>query len=546
MTRYEAKILIVDDHEANLLALEAALTGVDATLVRAQSGEQALRCLLDGDFAAILLDVQMPEMDGFETAERIRLRDKSKHTPIVFITAAGRTDTDVAKGYSVGAVDYVIKPVDAKILRAKVEFILKLFQEREEQKSLTAALAERAEMIENQTRDLYRTNERLSRVLETVQGALFVSDIEGNIVMMNASAVDLLGCKKQDLEGTFFVERLLSGSDEVPSDFLNHRHDHIEIAISAHDGTSIPVLMSSNPMRDEVGKVDGFVSIAIDLRQRQALEMELRQSQKLRSIGELAAGIAHEINTPLQFVGDSAQFLEEAWDDIGLILDSAEGLRAAVRDGIDTQPALSKLDAAVEVADLEFLREEVPNSVQRTLEGVSQVAKLVGAMKVFSHRGRTDKAEANLNEAIENTLIVARNEYKYLAKLELDLGEIPLVYCAVGNINQVILNIVVNAAHAIESHRNGENGKIIVKTYTDDSSVTIAIEDNGGGIPNEIKDRIFDPFFTTKDVGRGTGQGLAIARNVIVDKHKGSLKLETTPGVGSKFIIKLPISSGDV
>jgi signal transduction histidine kinase len=273
------------------------------------------------------------------------------------------------------------------------------------------------------------------------------------------------------------------------------------------------------------------------LRLAQQLEVDLRQAQKLEAVGRLAAGIAHEINTPIQFVGDSTRFLEDAFV-------ALSGVVQACEEAVPPE-ALDALHRLQEEADLDYLREQVPKAIARTLQGVQRVATIVGAMKEFAHPDRKEMVATDLNRAIQATLEISRNEYKYVAEVHTDLGELPLVMCHAGDLNQVVLNLVVNAAHAIADvvRGTGEMGRIRVATRRDGGDVTIAVSDTGAGIPDAIRDRVFDPFFTTKEVGRGTGQGLAIARS-IVSKHRGTIHFESEQGKGTTFFIRVPLSGG--
>jgi signal transduction histidine kinase len=274
------------------------------------------------------------------------------------------------------------------------------------------------------------------------------------------------------------------------------------------------------------------------------LEEQLRQAQKLESVGQLAAGIAHEINTPTQYIGDNVRFLKDAFQDLSLLLTNYERLLAAVRGNTLSQETLEQVAAAVESADTPYLIVEIPKAIEQTLEGVTRVSKLVSAMKEFSHPGTKEKTPVDLNHAIESTVTVARNEWKYVADLETEFDpSLPLIACHVGEFNQVILNLIVNAAHAIADvvGKDGSGkGKITVQTRNCPEYAEIRIHDTGSGIPERVRTRIFDPFFTTKEIGKGTGQGLAIARSVVVDKHKGSIHFETEVEKGTTFIIRLP------
>lgn len=278
-----------------------------------------------------------------------------------------------------------------------------------------------------------------------------------------------------------------------------------------------------------------------EMEDRKRMEVELRHAQKIEAVGMLAAGIAHEINTPIQFVGDSTAFLGESFGDLFALVDryrsAYSGLPAGEKEALSA--ALAEAEAA---ADLEYLQEEIPKAVARTREGVGRVAAIVQAMKEFGHPSGAEKRPADLNAALKNTLIVARNEYKYLADVQLDLGPIPPVPCHIGDLNQVFLNLVVNAAHAVGDvvASSGRRGLIRVRTHDEDEHVVVSVEDSGGGIPPEIRQRVFDPFFTTKEVGRGTGQGLAISHAIVVDKHGGTLSFDTVEGEGTTFLVRLP------
>jgi signal transduction histidine kinase len=282
--------------------------------------------------------------------------------------------------------------------------------------------------------------------------------------------------------------------------------------------------------------------LTTEMEERARIEQELRLAHKLEAVGQLAAGIAHEINTPMQFIGDNVHFLREVFGDLLDLVDKLFAVRDAAKIG-RVAPALYKaVEQAEESADLSYLRERTPRAFERTLDGVSRVSTIVSAMKAFSHP-QNDKAPIDLNNAIQTTLTVARNEYKYIADVDTEFGDLPLVTCHGGDMNQVFLNLIVNAAHAIEAANNGAEGqgRIRVQTRREGDMAVIAIADTGCGIPEEVQHRVFDPFFTTKEVGRGTGQGLSLAHTIIVDKHGGALSFETEVGRGTTFFVRIPI-----
>ncbi len=273
--------------------------------------------------------------------------------------------------------------------------------------------------------------------------------------------------------------------------------------------------------------------------ERDRIEVELRMAQKLEAVGQLASGIAHEINTPIQFIGDSTHFLQASFEDL-------QGVLASYREVCGKHvpsESLGRVKEAEEEADLGFLEEQVPKAIERALDGIDRVSTIVRAMKEFAHPGGSEKTPIDLNDAVKTTLAVACNEYKYVADVEVDLGDLPPVPCYPGEVNQVLLNLIVNAAHAIADAQvdADHKGLIHIGTSRIVDGVEVRIKDTGTGIPSEVQDRIFDPFFTTKEVGKGTGQGLAIAHSIVVDKHGGELKFETEQGKGTTFFIRLPI-----
>jgi signal transduction histidine kinase len=263
----------------------------------------------------------------------------------------------------------------------------------------------------------------------------------------------------------------------------------------------------------------------------------------LAAVGQLAAGIAHEINTPVQFVGDTVRFLQDAYSDLMHVLEAQQHVCAAAADGRIEHGAADAAIAAADAAEFEYLRERVPQAFDRAFVGIERVTEIVSAMREFAHAPNSEKWPVDINDAIATTLVVARNEYKYVADLKTDLADLPPVICNAGGINQILLNLIVNASHAIEDvvRDTGGRGLLRVATRRDGDQVEITVEDSGGGIPAEVAPRVFEPFFTTKEVGRGTGQGLAIVRSIVTDKHGGRVWFESRPDGGTVFIVRLPI-----
>ncbi len=321
-----------------------------------------------------------------------------------------------------------------------------------------------------------------------------------------------------------------------------------ELRLLGRDGSCRWARMQAEPGDDGAGHVIllDVTSVKEDEEERRRLELELRLSQKLEAVGQLAAGIAHEINTPVQFVGDTIRFLDDAFSDLSDLTEAYGEVRDVVI-GIGTEAdVLARLAAAEETADLEYLRERVPAALTRARDGIERVATIVRAIRDFAHPPTTVKGPVDINRALANTLIVAANEYKYVADVECDLGELPPVVANAGDLNQVFLNLVVNAAQAIEDRvgDGDERGAIHINTAVEGDRVVVGISDTGVGIAPDVAGRVFDPFFTTKEVGRGTGQGLAISHTIVHERHGGSLTFSSRVGEGTTFYVRLPIDDG--
>ena len=398
--------------------------------------------------------------------------------------------------------------------------------------SLGAGVTLRAH--QRSTAALGRAVAALEKLIATVPFGVVVVDEENVIRRANDAAGEILKSPARGLNG------LKWSAFVTPEEAIQSSASH-EANVIDTTGTTVPVLLATLPT--ELGGEAGRVHAFVDLSERRQLETQLRHSQKLEAVGQLAAGIAHEINTPAQFVGDSISFLADSYHDVLVLIATYRTLIARGSDGDREEARLAEGDA-----DLTYLVDSMPAALERARDGMSRITTIVRAMKDFAHPGAQSKRPGDLNKAIEMTLIIARNEYKYVADVDTSLGELPAVMCLVGDMNQVFLNLLVNAAHAIADRAgpDGPKGKISVRTSCEGNTARIEIEDTGCGIPEGIRERIFEPFFTTKAVGRGTGQGLAIARSIVVDKHGGTLTFESDLGKGTTFIIRLPVDGTQV
>ncbi len=415
--------------------------------------------------------------------------------------------------------------------------------------------AERAATAEAQARDALADLEdreaRLKSVLETAGEGIVTANQDGIVETFNRAAARMLGYAPDEVIGRNLS--MLMAPELAPI------HDtHIarlvklpatttiaarEVIGQRKDGTAIPLRLAVSQVDTPLGRA--VTGVFFDLSEQKQLLCDLAQAQRLESVGQLAAGIAHEINTPIQYVGDNARFLKDAFSNVDMVLGTCERIVAAARDAELVPGALAAMEQHWREADFDFLRGEIPLAIEQSLEGISRVAGIVRAMKEFSHPGSHDKVLFNLNEAISTTITVSRNEWKYVAEIETDLDpELPSILGSPGEINQVILNLIVNAAHAIQASRDPasqDKGRITIVSRREENWVEFGVRDTGCGIPEEIRRRVFDPFFTTKGVGKGTGQGLAIARSVVVDKHGGTISFWSEVGKGTAFVIRLPL-----
>jgi PAS domain S-box-containing protein len=308
------------------------------------------------------------------------------------------------------------------------------------------------------------------------------------------------------------------------------------------DGQEFPATVLLTRM--ERGGQQFLQSTVRDMSKQKQLELELGHARKLEAVGQLAAGIAHEINTPAQYVGDGVHFLKEAFEGYQRLVSQYRRAVEVLATAGGQDALVSEIRAIEEDIDIAYLDANVPGSFESCQDGISRITTIVRAMKEFAHPDQTEMAPADLNQALQTTLAVAKNEYKYVADVATEFGDLPPVLCHVGDLNQVFLNLIVNAAHAIGDvvGQGGGKGTIRITACREGDLARIDIADTGSGIPEAIRSRIFDPFFTTKEVGKGSGQGLAIARSIVVTKHHGSLTFESELGKGTTFTIRLPIA----
>jgi PAS domain S-box-containing protein len=476
-----------------------------------------------------------------EEARRLDLKDRE-------LLAAGGKETFSQAVYNPfrGVREVLINKGTFNHADGSLAGIMTTYMDITEQKEAEAAL--------RQSQDL------LSTISQNVSDLMAIVDPAGRRLYTSPSYPAVLGYSLEELD-RFSATDIIHPEDRplvvaaLADLFGQNRPQSAEYRLRHKNGHWLCFESMANPIAHPSGRPAQALIVARDVTARRAAELErkqmevqLRHAQKLESIGSLAAGIAHEINTPTQYIGDNTTFLGGALPDMLACLDTQRRFLLGLQSGQALPEGAAELLRQIGKLDLDYLAEEIPKAIRQTLEGVARVTAIVSAMKDFSHPGGEGKLLTDLNKAIESTLTVSRSEWKYVATLEADLDPaLPPVPCLQGEVNQAILNLVVNAAHAVEDalggRHTGKLGVIKVATRLVGREVRISVSDTGNGIPESIRERIFEPFFTTKPVGRGTGQGLAIVHAVVVEKHGGRVTLETEPGRGTTFHLFLPLGT---
>jgi two-component system, NtrC family, sensor kinase len=510
-------------------------------------------------YAMAFMDVRMPPgWDGVETTAKVWEVDPDLQVVICTAYSDCSWDEMLRK---LGQSDRLVilkKPFDSIEVLQLANSLTRKWQLLQESKGKVIDLEK---MVVARTAQMVQEQEKFRTIFENSPDGIYQIAPDGNFLAANPALASIYGyaspeelmAELKDVQSQLYLEprrhqefRQLLERERIVRGF--------ESEIKCKDGSIRWICETAC----KATKLDGsslyYQGFVVDItaqkqarQERNLMEAHLRQAQKLESVGQLAAGIAHEINTPIQYIGDNIRFVLESFTELGGLLAECQKLATAVQAHSATQDMVSAVESISRTADLEYLSREIPAAARQSLDGVKHVAKIVRAMKEFSHPGSTEKAPVDLNHAIETTLTVARNEWKYVAEVVTELApDLPAVQGLPAELNQVILNLIVNATHAIGDvvkNVEGTKGTIKITTRKAGAWVEIVISDTGAGIPEAIRHRIFEPFFTTKEVGKGTGQGLAIARSTVVKKHGGELFFESTVGKGTIFTVRLPASA---
>lgn len=554
---YSPYVVIVENDENDAIILSRALgqTGLNVKSCWVCS-VSALDDFLESEKPDLIIcDFNLGDGTAIDVIES--LHEHNIFTPVIVVShhIGEKTAVEVMKA---GAKD-VINKEDYKHLMASVSKELIDLDRQFEREKLTTQIYD----IDNERRELKQALEKvkeaesqsksllaqLNKVFESSPDGIRVIDKDYNVIRVNSNYLKFTSSLTRSSQtGKCY--------DATPGEMCNTQHcpltrifngeSHLEMErrLPNKNGHEERFVLSASAMVNEDGEIVGVLENLRNVTEWHAMQRQMLHAQKMESIGQLAAGIAHEINTPTQFVGDNISFLKDSFTELMRLITVYEEVIEKAKEAGCLPKLLQKVIDAKEEADLEFLSEEIPQAIAQSADGTRRIASIVKAMKEFSHPGSEDAELFNVNQNIQNTVTVARNEWKYVSRVDLDFGEnLPAVRGYPGEFNQTILNMVVNAAHAIASRKKEQadcNGVIRLKTSVQSGHVIVKVKDNGAGIPPEIVNRIFDPFFTTKGVGKGTGQGLAIAHSSIVDKHNGKIEVESVLGEGTVFTIYLP------
>ncbi|MDL1956236.1 MAG: ATP-binding protein [Candidatus Desulfofervidus auxilii] len=489
----------------------------------AGSVSEAKKILNSERFDVVIMDYLLNDGTAFDIFDLIT------DTPIIFVTGAG--DEEVAvKAMKKGAYDYLIKDPDRnylKMLPTVVENAIK--HKKAEQRSRI-----------------------LSHAIMCINDSVYITDMDDKIIFVNKAFCKTYGYKEKEILSQH--SRILWKEESASNNLKNISAK--EFWHKMKDGTEFLVSLSRSVIKDENGNEVAIVGVTRDITKLKKTEEELRatveelkntqsflvQQGKLMAIGQLAAGIAHEMNNPLGFVASNFRTLREYIADIKELLIAYQGLRERLERGEGVNGEIGHIKAIEEKVDIEFILEDIESLFKDTMDGIDRLTGIIKSLRDFSRIDQLeDYTEYDINEGIKSTLVITKNEYKYYAEVKTELGDIPPIYCHPNKINEVFLNLIVNAAQAIAGQNREEKGTIFIKTFKEGEFVYIQISDDGPGIPDEIKDKIFDPFFTTKPPGKGTGLGLSICYDIVVNKHKGQIWVESEVGKGTTFTVKLPI-----
>jgi PAS domain S-box-containing protein len=541
-------ILVVDDTPANVRILTDALMNHGYEICSAMSGDRALEIVQDFMPDLILLDVMMPEMDGYTLCQRLKELPETHDVPVMFLSALD-TPNDRLRALQVGGIDYITKPfhLDEVIVRVSQQIDRRNLQKRLEQQNFR---------LHAEIQNYKQLEERYRSIFDNAIDGMFQSTVEGQFITANSSLAKMYGYASVEELCTSIsdISQQLYVRPECRSEFMgtvlqNGEVSDFEAQIYCKNGTILWISETVRSVRDAQNNLMFYEGTVKDITDRKrnteilrvrSSELEdtlvqlrysqakLLQQEKMSSLGQLVAGMAHEINNPVSFISGNLVYAEQYFEDL---------VRAFHEAGL------------VPGDDIEFVLKDLPILLQSIRTGADRIRLIVQALKNFSRLDEVEEKEVDIHEGIESTLLLLSHRLDTTAnrpkvKVIKDLGSLPKVHCYPGLLNQALMNLMGNAIDALDaSTTNGKQPKLELRTkLVDPNQIMIWISDNGSGMPTEVQDRIFDPFFTAKGVGEGTGMGLAISYQIIVEKHAGQLECISVLGKGTEFVIILPVS----
>jgi len=567
------KVLVIDDDAQAIQAISRHLADSSYRIFSADEGQEALELSGAERPNVILLAVGSPRISAAAVCRSLRLDERTARIPIVVFGDSDMREV-LEECLDAGADDYFLSTsaesasqrVSLASARGGMKPPCKALSSRDgDALAMRIRLAARAAARHDELAGIGRqwqqemcNRERAEREAASLRWRMEVilgATKAGFVIVdshLRLSYVDRgwrAACGDPGLKKC--CRYLGCGSGGCSSCAIRKAMATGKAAVSEHNLPSEDnrrVRFVSIPFRNGQDRL-AYATVIVDISERKTLEEHLAQARKLEAFGQLAAGIAHEINTPIQYIGDNTRFLQDAFGDITRLLSTIDRLLQESKGEAVEKSTTAEMKDAVFDADIEYLTEEIPVAIRQSLEGVDRVAGTVRAMKELSHPGGEEAVLTDINHVIENTLTISRNEWKYVADLVTDFDpDLPRIACLAGDVSQVVLNLIVNAAQAIsEAAANDPRGKgtITVRTRSRGERVVIRVEDTGSGVPESLRDKIFEPFFTTKGIGMGTGQGLAIVRSIVSDRLDGTVTLETEVGRGAAFVISVPAKTID-
>jgi two-component system, NtrC family, sensor kinase len=549
--------------------LKKALGKLKATVLTATTGLEALDLLVNEQPRIVITDWMMPELDGLELCRRIRVEHNDPYKYVI-ITTGKHDKQDLLEAFSAGADDYICKPYDIGELYARLNTGKRIIQLEDKHKTLQETLIHSRNKIRT-------TFDALPEEILSVDTQLKVVSMNQTLLNQSSgqfrdyyeSPCDML---TEDGDSDFYRQQVKEKAQDcietgqgqvyldryLGSDAKERVKERSVIPIKDDDGKVFQITFMSRDItekyrrNEEVKRLNQKLKLlsseliqknsklenALDNLER--TQAQMLQSEKMASIGQLAAGVAHEINNPTGFVSSNLKTLGDYLEDMMRLYTDYQEMKKALEELPDGQlpekqiALLEKVVATEEDIDIDFIREDSEGLIDECREGTERIKKIVEDLKHFAHPGEEKMKATDINAGLESTLNVVNNELKYKATIVKEFGDLPLVQAYPQQLNQVFMNILVNAAQSIE-----KSGEIKIVTTSDGDKVVVRISDTGCGIAAENLNKIFDPFFTTKDVGKGTGLGMNIAYNII-NKHQGRIRAESQVGEGTTFIIELP------